>query len=568
MSTSDLAYRRSKLSPAKQALLEELLRGKRSRAVEALTITHRPQPGVAPLSFAQQRLWFVEQLAPGNPAYNIASALRLRGRLNIPVLERSLNKIIRRHEALRASFQVVDGRPVQVIAPALTLILSVVDLHKLAESEREAEAVRLATEEAQRPFDLEHGPLLRAGLVRLNATEHMLLFTMHHIVSDAWSIGVVVRELTELYEAYSTGKPSPLPELAIQYADFAHWQRERLQGEVLKNHLSYWKEQLNGRLPELQLPTDGPRPAVPSFRGATRSFSLSKELSDALNTLSRREGSTLFMTLVAAFKVLLYRYTAQTEIVIGSPIANRNRREIEGLIGFFVNNLVLRTDLSGDPSFRELLGRVREVALRAYEHEDLPFEKLVEELHPERDLSRNPFFQVVFAVQNAPIQSLHLRGLTVTPQEFVSETTRFDLEVHLWEEAGVLKGIFVYSTDLFAEASITRMIEHFQTLLEALTAWPNNRISELPLLTDAERHQLLVEGSGVKRDYLRERCIHQLLEAQVERAPEAVAAEFKGQQLTYNELNRRANQLAHYLRTLGIGPEVLVCVCAERSLEL
>ena len=568
MSSNELASRRSKLSPAKQALLKELLRGKRSSAVEVATITRRPEQEVAPLSFAQQRLWFVEQLAPGNPAYNIPSALRLRGQLNIPVLERSLNEIVRRHEALRASFQSVDGRPVQVIAPALTLKLSVADLHELAENDREAEAVRLASEDAQRAFDLERGPLLRAGLIRLQPLEHVLLFTMHHIVSDAWSIGVLVQELIELYQAYSAGKPSRLPALPVQYPDFAHWQREWLQGEVLENHLSYWKQQLGGHLPDLRLPTDRPRPAVQSFRGATRSFSLSKELSDAVNALSRREGSTLFMTLLAAFKTLLHRYTGQTDIVIGSPIANRNRREIEGLIGFFVNNLVLRTDLSGDPSFRELLARVREVALRAYEHQDLPFEKLVEELHPERNLGRNPFFQVVFAIQNAPMQALELPGLTVKPQEFISASARFDLEIHLWEQAGALHGICVYSTDLFAEGSITRMIEHFQTLLEAITVSPNKRISELRLFSETERHQLLANGSGVKCDYVKERCIHQLVEAQAESAPEALAAKFKDQQLTYKTLNRQANQLAHHLRTLGVGPEVPVCVCAERSLDL
>ncbi|HEX8650923.1 MAG TPA: amino acid adenylation domain-containing protein, partial [Pyrinomonadaceae bacterium] len=577
MSGTDISIRKSKLSAAKRALLEKRLRGKPTTTMAASqqpgeeeVVPQRVERVFAPLSFAQQRLWFIDQLEPGNPAYNIPSALRLTGQLNIAVLERSINEIIRRHESLRTTFTAVNGEPVQSIAPALNLTVEMVDLRRgLTKSERETEAMRLAGQEAQARFDLGRGPLLRATLLRLDAAEYVLLFTMHHIISDGWSVGVLVEELITLYEAYSAGKPPPLPELHVQYADFARWQRQWLQGEVLEAQLAYWKEQLGRDLPVLQLPTDKARPSVQSFRGASRSFSLSQLLGDSLNALSRREGVTLFMTLLTAFQTLLFRYTEQTDIVTGSPIANRNRSEIENLIGFFVNNLVLRTDLSGNPTFRELLRRVREVALAAYAHQDLPFEKLVEELHPERDLSRNPLFQIVFALQNTPMRELKLPGLTISPLEFENQTTRFDLEMHLWEDTDGFRGLLFYSTDLFEDATITRMIGHFQTLLESIVANPDERLTDLPLLTATEQQRLLRVGSNdTGKDYPLDRCVHQLFEAQVERHPEKVAVTFADRQLTYQELNRRANQLAHHLRALGVGPEVPVCICVERSLEM
>jgi len=521
-----------------------------------------------PLSFAQERLWFLDQLEPGNTAYGIPIAYRLQGSLDVAALEWSLNEIVRRHEVLRATFAVVDGRPAQVIAPEMRLTLPVEDLRGLPEAEQEAEVERWATEEAHHPFDLAQGPLLRATLLRLNEEEHVLLLTMHHIVSDGWSMGVFNRELAVLYEAFSAGEPSPLPELPIQYADFAVWQRGWLQGEVLEEQLAYWRQHLGDDLPVLELPTDRPRPAAQSFRGAHQTFVLSNALTESLKALSRQEGVTLFTTLLAAFKTLLYRYTGQEDVVVGSPIANRNRSEIEGLIGFFVNTLVLRTDLSGNPTFRELLGRVREVTLGAHDHQDLPFEKLAEALQPERDLSHNPLFQVMFAFQNAPAEVLALPGLTVTPLEVESKAAQFDLTLSMEDMGRGLKGAVEYNTDLFDGATIERMIGHFETLLGGIVVNPEQRLSELPLLTEAERLQLLVEWNDTEADYPQDQCIHQLFEERAARTPDAVAVVFEKEQLSYAELNRRANQLARHFQKLGVGPEVLVGLCVERSLEM
>jgi amino acid adenylation domain-containing protein/non-ribosomal peptide synthase protein (TIGR01720 family) len=520
------------------------------------------------LSFAQARLWFLEQLEPGSSAYNIPSAVRLTGSLHVAVLEQSLNEIVQRHEVLRTTFAVVSGEPIQVIAPVLALTIPRVDLRNLPEAQQEAQVERLATEEAQQPFDLAKGPLLRATLLHLDEAEHVLLLTMHHIVSDGWSMGVLIRELAALYEAFSTGKPSPLPELPIQYADFAHWQRQWLQGEVLTAQLSYWQQQLTGAPALLELPTDRPRPAVQTFRGATQFLALPEPLSQKLKTLSQRSGVTLFMTLLAAFQTLLYRYTGQEDICIGSPIANRNRSETEELIGFFVNTLVLRADMSENPSFQELLSRVREVTLGAYAHQDLPFEQLVEALQPERNLSHQPLFQVMFALQNAPMPALELPNLTLSSLEIESGTAKFDLTLSMEDTEQGLVGSLEYNTDLFHGTTISRMLGHFQTLLEGIVAEPEQRLSDLPLLTQPERQQLLVEWNGTQAAYPKDVCIHQLFEAQVDRTPEAVAVVFENQQLTYGELNRRANQVAHHLRSLGVSPDDLVGICVERSLEL
>ncbi|MGH7824891.1 MAG: amino acid adenylation domain-containing protein, partial [Candidatus Binatia bacterium] len=549
----------------------------------------RPTPGLGPvsryrefpLSFAQQRLWFLAQLEPSTPVYNIAAAFRLAGALNLAALEQSLNEIVLRHEALRTSFSVVDGQPMQMIAATLSLTVPVVDLSCRAEADRESEAMRLASEEARRPFDLSRLPLLRARLLRLSEAEHILLITMHHIVSDGWSLQVLFRELSALYRAFYQGNPSPLASLPIQYADFAVWQRDWLQGQILENQLSYWKQQLNYILPALELPADRPRAGMQSYRGARQSWVLPKDLSEKLKTLSRKEGVTLFMTLLAAFQILLYRYTGEADICVGTPIANRNRPEIEGLIGFFVNTLVLRSNLSGNPTFLELLGQVRDVCLGAYEHQDLPFEKLVEELEPQRDLSRNPLFQVMFVLQNAQMTAApRFTGLTVTPLTVDSEAAKFDLTLSMLEEADSLRGSIQYKTDLFDGSTISRMVDHFQTLLTSLVEKPDQRLSDLPVLTAAERTQLLVEWNDTKRNYPQDKCIHEMFEAQVERTPDAVAVVFpstslstpsgsgREQKLTYRELNRRANQLAHHLRKLGVGPEVLVGICMERSLDM
>nr|WP_017317820.1 non-ribosomal peptide synthetase [Mastigocladopsis repens] len=547
-----------------------------STAEEKLNIPEEAEVFIFPTSFAQARLWFLNQLTPNNPFYNVSTAVRLTGRLNLTALEQTFNEIVRRHETLRTTFVLVEGQPVQAIAPTLTIPLRVIDLCNLQSKERETQARQIAIEEAQRPFNLTTGPLLRVTLLQLDEAEYVLLLNLHHIVADGWSIGVLIRELGALYTAcrdVACNVSTSLPELPIQYADFAQWQREWLVGEELETQLAYWQKQLDG-ISVLNLPTDRTRPPVPTYRGAKKFLELPQSLTQALEALSQKEGVTLFMTLLAAFQTLLYRYTQQEDIAVGSAIANRNRSEIEGLIGFFVNSLVLRTDLSGNPTFRELLNRVKEVALGAYAYQDLPFEKLVEELHPERDLSRHPLFQVVFSLQNTPIQALELPGVTLSLFEFDSQTAKLDLEFHLWQDLESLKGQVVYSTDLFDDSTITRMLGHFQTLLESIVADPEQRLRDLPLLTAREQQQLLIDWNNTSRDYPQNKCFHQLFEALLEQIPNAIAVVFEDvetrhiESLTYHELNIRANQLAHHLQQLGVVPDVLVGICVERSFEM
>jgi aspartate racemase len=572
---------RLRYNAPKGILTSELLDELRSRKAEILAFLHQDRLGTppsiqprsrqvnSPLSFAQTRLWFLEQLEPDSPVYYIRKAVRLSGTLNLEALQKALDAIVERHEALRTNFIAELGNPVQVIASSRPVELCVIDLSALTSNEQaEQVKVRLA-QETQRPFNLSAGLMLRASLLQLNSEEHILLLVMHHIASDGWSMGILYRELAALYEAFSTGKPLPLTPLPIQYADYADWQRQWLTGEVLSAQIDYWKKQLDGAPPVLELPTDHPRPAVQSYRGAKHFVSLPPSLTESLQAISRASGVTLFMTLLAAFQTLLYRYSGQEDIVVGSPIAGRTQVETEGLIGFFVNTLVLRTELSGNPTFRELLERVRQVALGAYAHQDLPFEKLVEELRPERSLSYTPLFQVMFVLQNTPMrQSLKLPGLTLQPWNLDSEIAMFDLSLAMWETEQGLQGEWEYNTDLFDAATITRMAGHFQTLLEGIVANLEQRVSELPLLTASERHQLLVEWNDTRGEYPLDKCIHQLFEATVERTPDAVAVMLEDQQLTYRELNIRANQLAHYLQGLGVEPDVLVGISIERSLEM
>ncbi|NLG50391.1 MAG: non-ribosomal peptide synthetase, partial [Chloroflexi bacterium] len=444
---------------------------------------------VFPASYAQQRLWFLDQFEPGSPFYNIPAAVRLSGRLDVAALERTFAEIVRRHETLRTTFDTVEGQPVQVIALEAPFSMPLTDLSHLPAEEREAEALRLAAEEARRPFDLTRGPLLRVQLLRLAEQEHIVLLTMHHIISDGWSIGVLVRELGAIYPMFAVGRPSPLPELPIQYADYAAWQQEWLTGDILKEQLDYWRQQLGGALPVLELPTDRPRPPVSSSRGDTLSVMFPRELAEGLKTLSQRAGVTLFMTLLAGFQTLLYRYSGQSDICVGTPIANRNRAEIEGLIGFFVNTLVLRADLSGNPTFWEVLRRVREVAIGAYAHQDLPFETLVEELQPQRDMSHTPLFQVMFILQNAAGGSQELPGLTLSQIETHSGTSTFDLTLSMSESREGLHASLEYSTDLFDAATVVRMLGHLRALLEGVVADPHQRIAEVELLTPDERAQ-------------------------------------------------------------------------------
>jgi len=567
MDGDKLTHRISNLSPDKRALLELRLK-KRGLATSAgQTIPRRATRDSPPLAFAQQRLWFLNQLEPESCAYNQPKAVRLSGPLDVTALRQALDQIVARHEVLRTTFAAVEGSPVQVIAESRSLDLAVIDLRTWPDTVRDAEVHRLLAETIRRPFDLSRDLMLRGLLLGLDDEQHILLLVTHHIASDGLSSGILWQELTALYRASASGHPPSLQEPPVQYADYAVWQRQWLQGEVLATQLSYWKKRLSD-IPVLQLPTDRPRPAVQGDRGATHAFVLPKDLSEALKALNRQEGATLFMTLLAAFQTLLHRYTGQSDIVVGSPIAGRNRTEIERLIGFFVNTVVLRTDLSGNPTFRQLLARVQDIALGAYLHQDLPFEKLVEELHPERNLSTSPLFQVMFGYQNAPRQPVELPGLTTSPIDVDSGTAKFDLLLSMREDTGGLRGSLEYNTDLFDPATITRMVDHFQTLLRAIVADPDRPLSELSLLTGAERQQLLGEWNDTDTPYPSDTCVHHLFEAQVERAPDSVALVFEDQHLTYRELNRRANRLAHYLRTLGVGPEALVGICMERSLEM
>ena len=568
---SDVSERLAALSPRERATLAMRLTRKAQTdgATNQTGIPRRRDAGPAPLSFAQQRLWFIDRLTLDSPFYNIPESLRIIGGLDIKALERSLGEIIRRHETLRTSFTMDGERPVQVVHDPAPLTLEVTDLSRLPEAEREPEAFRLAVEEAHRTFDLSRAPLMRAGLLRLGLQEHILLITTHHIVSDDWSVGVFLNELSTLYGAYQRGEPSPLPELPVQYADFAVWQREWLQGDVMDEQVRYWKRQLGGELPILNLPTDRPRPPVLSYMGADEYFELTEELTGRLNAFSRGEGVTLFMSLLAAFNVLLYRYTGQTDIVVGTPIAGRNRREVEGLIGFFVNSLVMRTELSGRPSFRELLGRVRDVTLGAFAHQDVPFEKLVEELHPQRDMSHNPLFQVMLSLENTPLEEFELDGLQLGSMDIDNDVTRFDLEFHLWEnEYDVLAGNLIYNTELFDAATIAQMVDHFRNLLQGVVADPDARLSDLPLLTEAQKQQALEEWNDTRSDYPRDRCVHELFEAQAARTPDAVAVVSEDERITYRELNARANRVARRLKALGVGTESTVGVMMERSPEM
>jgi amino acid adenylation domain-containing protein len=559
----------AQLSPAKRALLEQQLKQKAAQTVAETSIPRLRDRDSVPLSFSQARMWFLDQLEPVNPAYNRPTNIHLAGQLNVPVLEQSLNEIVRRHDILRTSFPAVDGQPIQVIASTLTLTLPLVDLSYLPHNEREIEVQRLATQEAQQRLNLSQLPLIKAVLVRLNEKYHILLLTLHHIIFDGWSMGVLIQELAELYECFSKGKPNSLPELPIQYADFAQWQRQRLQGDELKSQLAYWRKQLGGELPILELPTDQPRGAVQTFQGARDSLLLPKQLSDALKALSQREGVTLFMTLLAAFQTLLYRYTGQEDVIVGTPIAGRDRTETEKLIGVFINTLVLRTQIQGNLTFRELLSRVREVALGAYEHQDVPFEKLVEDLQPERVLSHTPLFQVLFQLRNIPNKIVKVQNLRFTDCQFDRGIAAFDLTLDIIDDKN--DGLFCkfeYNKDLFNRKKIQCLANHFHVLLDEIIANPEQPISELPILTQAEQHQLLVEWNNTQADYPQDKCIHQLFEQQVEITPDAVAVVFDEQHLTYRELNNRANQLAHYLQTLGVKPESLVGICVERSLDM
>jgi amino acid adenylation domain-containing protein len=570
----EVSTRRSGLTAAQQALLEKWKQGRAVDRPAAAVITRRERPERVPLSFQQSRLWFLDQLVPGSAAYNIPATVRLTGRLSVAALERALDEVTRRHETLRTVFAADDGDPAQVILPHSSRELPIVDLRDLNTSERDAEVERMAREEAERPFDLAHGPLLRAKLLRLRDDEHVFLLTMHHIISDGWSMNILVRELAAAYDSMSAGRAPMLPELPIQYADFALWQHEWLQRERMEAHLSYWKRQLGGSPPVLELPASRPRPAIQTFQGRYQNYELSQSLTNALKSLAKDEGVSIFVLMLTAFKTLLHRYTLQDDIIVGTPMANRNRVEVEGLIGFFANTLVLRTDLSGNPTFRETLVRVREAVLSADAHQDVPFEQIVEELQPERDMSRNPLFQVMF-IQDNTVSSVAIPNLRFDALPVHGGTTKFDLSLSMTEREGALCGSVEYSTDIFDDDAIARFVEHYKTLLAGVAADPGQRLSDLPVLAHDERRRIVHEWNDTAVDFgVGARCLHDLVEEQAARTPDVIAVYLPAEardadaQLTYRELDTRANKLAHHLLEMGVGTESLVGICVHNSLEL
>jgi len=519
------------------------------------------------LSFAQQRLWFLDQLEGANPVYNIPSACKLEGYLNLLALEQSLQEIVQRHEVLRTTFPSQNGVAHQKIQPNAEVKVPLIDLQAIPKAEQDTQVQTLIDAEVRQPFILAQDILIRFKLFKLDKTSHVLAITMHHIVSDGWSTGIFRRELSQLYTAFCEDRASPLAPLPIQYADFAHWQRQWLQGEVLERQLSYWQKQLANVPPLLELPTDRPRPPVQTFQGSQEYFELNEHLSQNLRTLCRQQKVTLFMLLLATFQTLLYRYSGETDIVVGFPIANRTRAEIEPLIGFFANTLALRSDFSDNPSFSELLNRIQQMTLDAYAHQDIPFERVVEALQPERNMSHAPLFQVMFVLQNVPMSDLDLSGMTLSFLDVETDTAKFDLLLSMREGSSGLKGRWEYNTDLFDPQTITRMIQHFEQLLEAIVADVEQQVARLPLLTVTER-KLLQGWNNTLCDYPADRCIHQLFETQVGLTPDTVAVVFGKQQLSYRELNQRANQLARHLQTLGVSADVAVGICVERSLDL
>jgi amino acid adenylation domain-containing protein len=528
----------------------------------------RLEPGSEPVaSFAQQRLWFLDKFLTKKSAYNLLSRARLLGSVDVEIVCRVIEEIVRRHEVLRTTFLTTPGGEVRVVLqPPRPWRLHTEDLRGMKSNLRAMEIQRRIREEALWEFDLSAGPLLRVRLIQLEDNQYELLVNQHHIVSDAWSVAVLSREFALLYEAFAAGKPSPLPELPLQYADYAHWQRQRLQGDMLERQLAYWRDHLNGA-PFLDLPTDYPRPSMQSYRGRSQYFDFSVPLSKALNDLSRRHDTTLFVTLLTAFYILLQRYTGQDDLCIGTPIANRTHAELEPLIGFFVNTLVLRADLSGDPTFAEMVARVRTVSQDAYSHQDLPFEHLVAALDIERDQSRPPLFQVVLGLQNTPADTTTLAGMEVRPLPITLETSKFDITLMFFETDARLQVFVEYSTDLFKSQTIERLLAHFERLLTSIVASPTARLSQLSLLTQSD-YQAAVSGPNATGATFPVDCLHRLFERHAVKTPDARAVVFGEQGLSYAELNARANRLAHCLREQGVGPDTLVGLCVERSLEL
>ncbi|WNF06405.1 non-ribosomal peptide synthetase [Brevibacillus borstelensis] len=564
----DVSHRWEALSPEKKALLELLRKENRQSEHQNNVIQKRPNPNVYPLSYSQQRLWVMDQMEPGSPLYNIPSALRLTGTLDVTALENALTVMLERHEVLRATFTNVDGKPFQTIQPSVPFELPIIDLNYLPTEIREARMAELVREESLRPFDLSTGPLMRGLLIRMGEDDNVLLLTTHHIITDAWSRAVFTKELVALYNAFEKGLPSPLPPVQLQYADYAHWQQELMNAGLMNKHIDYWKNKLRGACPLLELPTTRPRPPVLSYRGARLNLVIPQDEMEGLKELSRTEGVTLFMALLAAFQAFLYRYTEQEDIVVGTPISNRSRRELEGIIGFFVNTLVMRTNFSGEPTFRCTLRQFKETALEAYEHQDLPFEKLVEVLQPQRSSSYHPLFQVFFDMDNVPTDPIRLQNLTIRSLDVERGTSKFDLSLYAAEREDGLHLTFEYSTDLFDSSTIERMSKSFRILVRSMSELPDQPISLLPLLSQEEVQELFAISQGERKEIPGELLIHQLFEAQVAKTPDRTAVEFEGHRLTYRELDEEANRLAHAIQKHGVTAGTMVGISVERSLEL
>jgi amino acid adenylation domain-containing protein/non-ribosomal peptide synthase protein (TIGR01720 family) len=575
MDQKELAERIAELPLEKRALLFEQLQKQKQREVPLRAAIPRASraPGLFRLSFAQQRLWFLNQYEPDSPEYNIPQGFRILGPLSAEILRRTLEAIVARHEALRTTFKAVDGVPMQLIAPRQLVELPLEDLSdrpelsELSKAERETVARRIAYEDARHPFDLTLGPLFRALLFRIDEGEHLFFLNVHHIVYDGWSRGVLLAELAALYDAFAADRPSPLRELTVQYLDFALWQRDWLSGEVLSRQLSYWRQRLAGT-PPLDLVTDRPRPALRTYNGASEPVFLDRAVVEALTRLGQAEGGTLYISLAAVWKALLHHYTGQEDLTVGTLIANRTRPELEKIIGFFANTLALRTDLSGDPSFRQLVAREREVALGAYAHQDLPFEKLVDEIHPQRDLARTPIFQSLLILLNTPAQALDISGLAISELAIDNATSKFEMTLYMVQGEEGISGYLEYNTDLFDAATVRRFLDHFRALAEGVAADPRPPLSEFPWLSAAEARQLLTDWNATAADFPCDRCLHELIAAQAARTPGAVAVELEGERLTYKDLDSQANRLAQHLRRLGVGPEVLVGLAVERSFDM
>jgi amino acid adenylation domain-containing protein len=552
----------------KQKLFEELLRKKGIVSPKGPVLTRRDDSAPYQLSFAQRRIWFLQQFDPQSASYNDPEAIRIKGPLNMDVMERCFNEIIHRHRVMRMTFPAREGQPVMVPHPDEGITLSVTTLQLEPGASPDDQILEFVNRFSSIPFDLATDLLIRVGVLKIGEADYALVINVHHIVMDGWSKGLMLQELMDIYPAYSKGLPSPLKEPAIRYTDYVYWHHQWVQGKLYESQLSYWREQLAGAPPVLELPADHPRPQIPSGRGTLEPFSLSTEKYKALNNLARAEDVTLFMVLLAALNTLLFRCCGQEDILIGTPIAGRHRLELEDLIGLFVNTLVIRTDLTGEPGFRDLLRRVRPTALEAYANQDMPFEKLVEELNPQRNLSVTPLFQVLFQLQNAPMPPARIAGLTITPIQVDAGFSQVDLSLTMWEEEGIMKGTFEYSTDLFETSTIRRMIGHFQTLLDGIIDDGNQKISRLPMLTEGEAHQLLKEWNDTDCDYPAAACIYQLFETTGEKHGHEVAVIFDKRQMTYSELNHQANRLARYLQRFGVNAGTLAGICLDNCLEL